>query len=1452
MPLISEAEEYGIPQDRLGTPIAPDTVAKPDALDVAAASLRQSSLVGGAYETAIEGGFKTTPPQAGYDPLDDIDGYEEFAPRFLSSRSPQETATIKQRIQSDLADRRTLGQAGGWGIAASMAAGISDPINLAFAAIPIAGAGRVAGLVKGAVGGALVETPIQLAQESLHPAQTREESILNVGTAAILTGILGSAVSRSVPRGTFEKAAETLAKDTAPFEGSTAGAAAVGFGTTLEQEGVGTGGGLIAKTLGQGSPLTRMLTSPTKSTRVLAQKLADIPYVLKKNESGIATGTSVEKRIEQYNGLRVTDIQARDDAYLTYRDAAKKAGNQVLAREEFSTQVAAAMRRGDAHSIPEIAAEAARTRKTIIDPITKEAQNFGLLPDPVKLRQAELDKEAVDKYVSAQTKQLYATYSARVKNAARQKGLTGVPTGDAATIASEARFTQASADLSVGVERQIVSEGTKKAETALAAAKAEAKKELESARKELAATERRPSDWRQYISRTRAARDTVAEAEKIRDKAVQAERSRAQGAIETHRGAAQKNLEALGATSLKDFRTRAERVATGQETDSDPVVNELAQLLKKSDRGELKKVAPARETTRTGFNVLGAKSYLPRLYNVPKIKAHLSDWNARGADWLVSQGTDPAEAKAIMDEYTNKVLGTTRGFVDLDPSVVVKTGPLRERTVNIPDEILEPYLHSNIERVVGQYLHTVAPQIELARGLGVDEANPSIAQAFENEVNRIKDEYAILKNRYLKPTGVTERLTAKLSTREAEAEYNALKDTRGGKVLSVDAARELSPDYLKNRTLSADVHEPASAFIKRQYAKKLAEAPKAGEEPEVIFNAGGTGAGKTTGLDLLKGEADHAQIIYDTNMDSFGSSVTKIEQALKAGKAVKILYTFRDPLEALRKGALTRAMRQEGTFGSGRTVPLESHIKTHKGSRATVEKLIEKYHGDERVQIRVIDNSRGRGNAVVSSLEKLPGVDYTQLREKALQVLDEEHAAGRISEPVYQGFKQGERGPSGSGVRGEPQSQRDARAADKTVAALTDREKADIRDAVAMRDRVLGKYGIPEDPDSMIVRGARLMRTYTYVAKGGGFVLASFGDIGRIVTRYGMRETAAAVAKFSTRLANWGATRADAKRIGAGVEWALSTRGRSWAEIGDFADTRIEEVSQKFANQFTRVTGMATWNSTLKFLATALEQDSILKHALGGKLSKGDVIKLAESGIDEAMLARIGEQFRKFGETHGIRRGRTALWNDKEAATALEQALLKQSDIVVLSPGRGDNPLFMSNELFKTLFQFKGFGMAAVNRLLIPAAQGMARGDLKMLNGMMLMLGLGSLSYIAKQFTADQSIELTPGRLMAEAVDKSGFSAYLSDPYDIAADIAGLPRLSRFSDRSWIETAAGPALGTAVDIGMALKGMAKDGVSQKDIHKIRKLLPYQNLWYARRAINWMEDSTVDALGIPRQ
>jgi hypothetical protein len=241
----------------------------------------------------------------------------------------------------------------------------------------------------------------------------------------------------------------------------------------------------------------------------------------------------------------------------------------------------------------------------------------------------------------------------------------------------------------------------------------------------------------------------------------------------------------------------------------------------------------------------------------------------------------------------------------------------------------------------------------------------------------------------------------------AVARYSERPDSQGGKVLNTDTARELSDDYLADRTLSAAVHEPASQFVKDLYARKLAEAPKEGELPIVLFTAGGTGAGKSTAVQNVASVseiANSAQIVYDTNMNGFESAKQKIEQALEAGKSVRIVLVARDPEEALVNGALPRAERQRSEFGSGRTVPVAEHIRTHLGAIETVKRLAKEYAGDERVQVRVIDNSLGRGNAVERDTAWLDQLVYNDVEQRVTTALEREREAGRISEETYRGF----------------------------------------------------------------------------------------------------------------------------------------------------------------------------------------------------------------------------------------------------------------------------------------------------------------------------------------------------------------------------------------------------------------------------------------------------------------
>lgn len=280
-------------------------------------------------------------------------------------------------------------------------------------------------------------------------------------------------------------------------------------------------------------------------------------------------------------------------------------------------------------------------------------------------------------------------------------------------------------------------------------------------------------------------------------------------------------------------------------------------------------------------------------------------------------------------------------------------------------------------------------------------------------------------------------------------EYASVPGSDGGRVLNTDLARELSPEYRADRTRSAAVHEPASYLVKQMYARKLAEKPGPSQDPLVVFSAGGTGAGKTTGLDLAsKTDPDiaRAQIIYDTNMNGLKSSIQKIEQALAAGKQVSILYTWRDPVDSLVHGALPRAKRM------GRTVPLKDHAETHVGAAKTVKALAEHYKDDERVGFLVIDNSHGKNRARVGQLADIRDLDYNRVREDLNQALEALYAAGEVPDAIYRGTA-GRNPPGPNAANGPGRSRRSepgeaVTAAERVAAATPTVQQAALRAAV--------------------------------------------------------------------------------------------------------------------------------------------------------------------------------------------------------------------------------------------------------------------------------------------------------------------------------------------------------------------------------------------------------------------
>lgn len=324
-----------------------------------------------------------------------------------------------------------------------------------------------------------------------------------------------------------------------------------------------------------------------------------------------------------------------------------------------------------------------------------------------------------------------------------------------------------------------------------------------------------------------------------------------------------------------------------------------------------------------------------------------------------------------------------------------------------PDVPAEPFDHTPAhtrDKIVRLYEeHGVHPSEVAADVAGNPEIAKSLASkdptdlpaAYVPKVERISDDMLSEPHRVIEAK-LADKIEADYPA--ARAEYDALTDSQGGKILNTDTARELSPDYVGDRSaLAQAVHEPASAFVKRLYAERLQEMPA---DSTVLFTSGGTGAGKSKAIKdspTISKIADHAALIYDTNMNSFGSSQTKIDQALAAGAKVEIAHVLRDPIEALTKGSLPRARRM------GRTVPLKAHAETHRGSAETIVKLADHYKDNPNVVFHVVDNTRGLGEAKETDLAFLHGYDYYNLEPRLRAALEEEYKFGRINEATYRG-----------------------------------------------------------------------------------------------------------------------------------------------------------------------------------------------------------------------------------------------------------------------------------------------------------------------------------------------------------------------------------------------------------------------------------------------------------------
>ena len=130
--------------------------------------------------------------EVGYNPLEDMDGYQQYQSHLIHAQSREHMEDLKLQIDNNLKRRQVLQDSS---VIAQFGAGIFDPINLI--ALPFGGpaAGITRSALRTGTSVAALQTGLEAFRYPFDPVATPEESIVNIGSAFVTGATIGGLLS---------------------------------------------------------------------------------------------------------------------------------------------------------------------------------------------------------------------------------------------------------------------------------------------------------------------------------------------------------------------------------------------------------------------------------------------------------------------------------------------------------------------------------------------------------------------------------------------------------------------------------------------------------------------------------------------------------------------------------------------------------------------------------------------------------------------------------------------------------------------------------------------------------------------------------------------------------------------------------------------------------------------------------------------------------------------------------------------------------------------------------------------------------------------------------------------------------------------------------------------------------------------------------------------------------
>ena len=431
--------------------------------------------------------------------------------------------------------------------------------------------------------------------------------------------------------------------------------------------------------------------------------------------------------------------------------------------------------------------------------------------------------------------------------------------------------------------------------------------------------------------------------------------------------------------------------------------------------------------------------------------------------------------------------------------------------------------------------------------------------------------------------------------------------------------------------------------------------------------------------------------------------------------------------------------------------------------------------------------------------------------------------------------------------------------------AIADEQAQVIRNVAGIRDRLRGTYALPEDPSQIGYRVINGFKALNHLRLMGGVTLSSIPDTARVVFSNGMGNFAGVAMERLVTAVKRTKIPAGKELEFAGTAFELVNDSRT-AALSDILDnygrgSKFERALGAAQSNFGQLSLMAPWNHAMKSAAGLTTQNRILSAARAlaeGKAKKNDLQFVARLGIGESDLRKMAKAFNEFGEDNGrVLWANTEAWTDRRLADMFHNAMRAETDRIIVQPGQ-EKPLWASGPIGSLIFQFQSYNFAATQRVVLAGVQGLSQRDMTVVSTIVGQVALGMLVAKLKMEQAGRGEETAAWsgrRWIAEGVDRSGMLGALTY-VNLASErltggriglsaLAGKEPLSRYNSRNALGTFLGPTAGLAQDaftVSAATARALADGepVTDGDIAALRRLLPYQNLFYVRQLFDQME------------